>query len=249
MYNRPLVITDNVFLASQFKRIFDVLFPNIGCIAYAISKQSNAKYFEEYGIFANFIDLKDQQTINWMINTYDIVFSVHCKQIFPPSLVKNIKCINLHPGYNPYNRGWYPQVFAILNNLPIGATIHEIDEELDHGPIIARQLIEKYDWDTSESLYNRVQQAEIELMETHLESIMEGTYRTISPEKKGQVYLRKDFQALCEIDLNEKVSFQEAINRLRALTHGAFKNAYFIGENGNKNFICIQITQDGNDVN
>jgi methionyl-tRNA formyltransferase len=153
---------------------------------------------------------------------------MHCKQLFPDKLVKSLKCINVHPGYNPINRGWYPQVFAIINILKIGATIHEIDTELDHGPIIARRYVEKDQIDTSETLYNKILIAEIELIEEHLISILENTYITFLPESEGVLYLKNDFKKLCKLNLDEKMSTLQFIDKLRALTYGGYKNAYFI---------------------
>lgn len=180
-----------------------------------------------------------------VIDTYDLVLSAHSKQIFPAALVKGVVCINVHPGYNPLNRGWYPQVFSIINELPLGATIHEIDEELDHGRIIAREKVQVYAWDTSLTAYNRVQELEIALLKRHLPAILEGAYKAFPPEEEGSVKLKKDFEALREIDLNEIVTFREAINRLRALSHPPFKNGYFIDPaSGERVWISVDLEKD-----
>jgi methionyl-tRNA formyltransferase len=163
-----------------------------------------------------------------IVADYDLVISAHSKQIFPDGLVRGVPCINVHPGYNPFNRGWYPQVFSILNGLPLGATIHEIDEQLDHGGIIAQEKVELHAWDTSLTAYQRVQQMEIALVERYLPEIVAGTYKAVPPAEEGNLNLKKDFEALREINLQETVTFGEAINRLRALTHEPFSNAYFI---------------------
>ena len=110
-----------------------------------------------------------------IIDSFDLVISAHCKQIFPNELVTSLKCINLHPGLNPYNRGWYPQVFSIINKLPLGATLHVIDEKLDHGEIIAQEAVEVDASDTSLTAYNKVQAAELRLMEVNLEDILNNT--------------------------------------------------------------------------
>ena len=73
------------------------------------------------------INVKDDGP--WIIENFDVVISGHCKQLFPEKLVNGALCINIHPGLNPHNRGWFPQVFSILNGKPLGATIHVIDEE------------------------------------------------------------------------------------------------------------------------
>ena len=179
-----------------------------------------------------------------IIEKYKLVISVHCFQFFPAKLVSQIRCINVHPGYNPINRGWYPQVFAIVYGLPIGATIHEMDEQLDHGPIIARKFVEKHTWDTSYSIYNRVLEAEIELFESNIDAIIHGTYTRIAPEQEGTVYRKKDFNALCQLDMNEQGSFRQFYDRLRALSHGEYRNAWFIDpETGKKIFVKIDISE------
>jgi methionyl-tRNA formyltransferase len=176
---------------------------------------------------------------------YDLVISLHCKQLFPVELVKAVRCINVHPGLNPYNRGWFPQVFSILNGLPLGATLHEIDEKLDHGSIIVQKKVAVEPWDTSLSAYNRVVQAEIALLETHLRDILAGEYQTHPPTEEGNVNLKKEFNALREIDLRENGSFGDFIDRLRALSHGEYKNAYFIDSaSGKKIFLRLDLEKE-----
>ena len=33
-------------------------------------------------------------------------------------------CINVHPAFLPYNRGTHPNVWSLIENTPIGATLH-----------------------------------------------------------------------------------------------------------------------------
>ena len=46
---------------------------------------------------------------------------------------------------------------------------------------------------------------------------------------------------MCEINLNNKDSFLNHINILRALTHGDYSNAYFFDENGNKIHLTVEL--------
>lgn len=178
-----------------------------------------------------------------LVSAYDLIFSLHCKQLFPAALVSGVRCVNVHPGLNPHNRGWFPQVFSIINGKPSGATIHEIDEDLDHGGIIAQKEVKIESWDTSLTAYNKILDAELELLDTHLEAILAGTYETTSPEE-GNLNLKKDFDALCQIDMEETGTFREHIDRLRALTHGQYENAYFIDEEGNKIYLKLELRRE-----
>lgn len=241
---RTLVLSDNVWLSTQIQQLL-VNLPEYGSFEFAFSPQNKtaAELFNQTGIKAQALAVNDN--IEYLIARFDVIISAHCKQLFPAKLVKSVRCINIHPGLNPHNRGWYPQVFSILNKLPLGATIHEIDEELDHGPIICQKEVPVYAWDTSLSAYERVQDAEMELLREWLPRIIAGDYQTYRPQTEGNLNLKKDFNALCELDLNRTQKIGDTLNLLRALTHGEYKNAYFVDENtGKKIFVALSFTEE-----
>ncbi|WP_299714639.1 dTDP-4-amino-4,6-dideoxyglucose formyltransferase [uncultured Tenacibaculum sp.] len=233
-------MTDNQEITKRFVREVIPLITRKVNFEFACSPFSSIDKVDEFN-FRN-IDLRDNKFIDELIETKDLIISIHCKQLFPSKLIEKVKCINVHPGYNPINRGWYPQVFAIINDVEIGATIHEIDEKLDNGNIISRSKVKKYSFDTSYTLYNRVVNEEIKILKENINFIVDNTYKSIKPEGKGNLYLKKDFNELCVLDLNEKCTMGEAINKLRALTHGSYKNAFFIDESNNKVYVSIDLT-------
>lgn len=70
---------------------------------------------------------------------YDYTFSYRSYIILKSDFLKKIKysAINFHPA-PPSLRGFAPASFAIIENLKkFGSTIHEIDNKLDHGPILS----------------------------------------------------------------------------------------------------------------
>lgn len=241
-YKKVLVISDNPFLISQFNLLMEK-FEGIE-LSYACSP-SNAALLNDTSLAVKINSIHLKTDWEQTVQNYDLVFSLHCKQLFPAPLVSKVKCINVHPGYNPYNRGWFPQVFSILNNKKAGATIHEIDEQLDHGAIIAQTEIEIEKSDTSLSAYEKIQEAEVQLLKENLENILSNNYTTILPNEEGNINLKKDFNALCEIDLEKTVTMSEAIDYLRAMTHGNYKNAYFIDKStGLKVFVAVQLEKE-----
>ncbi|WP_299626092.1 dTDP-4-amino-4,6-dideoxyglucose formyltransferase [uncultured Tenacibaculum sp.] len=238
-YKRILIITDNREITEKFiKEVLPVVEEDVE-FEFACSPTSDINVIEDF-YFRN-INLKNDQIVEELIAAKDLIISLHCKQLFPVKLISNIKCINVHPGYNPINRGWFPQVFAIVNNIDIGATIHEIDEKLDNGNIISRSKVEKYCYDTSSSLYERVINEELRLLKESINSIVNNNYKAFKPEGSGNLYLKRDFQELCKLNLDEKCTMGEAINKLRALTHGDYKNAYYFDKAGNKIFVSLNI--------
>ena len=239
-----LVVTDNGVLYKHIKGIlqedFSDLYP---LFDFKRTKLSKKKHLYTDGI-EELEEINVKEEYSAIIEQYRLVISLHCKQIFPAELVKNITCINIHPGYNPYNRGWYPQVFAIINKQKLGATIHLMDEHVDHGDIIARQEVKIESHYTSKESYEKVLEAELELFRKSIRQIVSGTYETLVPEFEGDYHSIDDYNKLCKLDLDEHLNMADAINRLRALSHGEYKNAYFIDEDGNKIFVKIELTKE-----
>ncbi|MBG24874.1 MULTISPECIES: dTDP-4-amino-4,6-dideoxyglucose formyltransferase [Croceibacter] len=244
MFKKILIITDNLDISKKLKKIIRA--KNIeDLFYYSVSPFSKKNEFSNaLDCTVSSFDMRMEGDVLEIINSYDLVLSIHCKQIFPEKLLKSVRCINIHPGYNPINRGWYPQVFSIIQNLPVGATIHEIDTEIDHGNIIAREFVEKKNTDTSLTLYLRIVEKELQLFDKNIIDIINDNYKTSVPECEGNLFLKKDFNKLKEIDLNEKSTAWTLINKLRALTHGNYNNAYFINpETGKKIYVSISLKE------
>jgi len=238
---KKLILTDNEYVYKNMEKILnEVSLLELFDFAYSYNNNIFEQKFKHKKIKP--INIKKEKLS--LIKNYDLIISAHCKQIFPRELVENVRCINIHPGYNPYNRGWYPQVFSINNKLPAGVTVHLMDEYLDHGPIIYQEKIDIYDWETSKDVYNRILKLEIEMLKNNIQNIVNNNYDIIHPTSEGNINSIKDFNDLCKLDLEEKLTMKEAIDKLRALTHGDFKNAYFYDEKGNKIYVKIQLIKD-----
>lgn len=233
-----MIITDNKFLFQQIKELVST--PTYEKYTFHFYCSLSNKEFRNDLVDEELKSIDVKKNVGMIINEYQIVISAHCKQLFPDELVNSVRCINIHPGFNPYNRGWFPGVFSIINKLPIGVTIHEIDVYLDHGAIILQEELQIYDWETSFDIYNRIQVLEMDLLQKHLYNIIEGNYNT-PPSEEGNINLKKDFDELCEIDLKKQVTYGEVIDYLRAMTHKGYKNAYFYDEYKNKVYVDINL--------
>jgi dTDP-4-amino-4,6-dideoxyglucose formyltransferase len=241
---KVLVISDNSYLIREFAGITEELYPGEALFSYACSP-SNTALLQDPSLPVKPEALHVKSSWQKLASGYDLILSLHCKQLFPPDLVSRVRCINIHPGLNPHNRGWFPQVFSILNGLPLGATIHEIDDQLDHGPIIAQEQVFPEAHDTSLTAYNKVLEAELRLVRRHLRALVEHTYEAVPASAEGNVNYKKDFNDLCRLDLQEQGTFGGFINKLRALSHGDFRNAYFVDEaTGKKVYVRIHLERE-----
>lgn len=90
------------------------------------------------------------------------------------------RAINVHPALVPafagkgyYGRRVHEAVLAKGVKVT-GATVHFVDEEYDHGPIICQRAVPVLDDDTVETLAARVQAAERELVPEAIRLFAEG---------------------------------------------------------------------------
>lgn len=239
-----LVLTDNGVLYLRLLEVISKDFSELlPCFDFRRSRMTSNKRLYTIGVESlEEIDVKKEHS--FIIQNYKLVISLHCKQIFPEELVKNVLCVNIHPGYNPYNRGWYPQVFAIMNGTQLGATIHVMDEQIDHGSIIARKKVQIESWYTSKEAYDDILEAEVELFKKNIQNIVSNNFISIEPEIEGDYHSINDYKKLCKLNLEEQITLGGAINKLRALSHGEYNNAYFFDEKGNKVFVKIELMKE-----
>ncbi len=171
---------------------------------------------------------------------YDVIISTHSNHILPPSVVQSRLCVNLHPGYNPYNRGWHPHVFSMLDGSPVGVTLHLMDERIDTGAIIDRAAVPVEATDTGGDVLEKIYDLEKVMFDRNIENLIAGTFLTRAPEFTGKLNTRRDFEALCALDLDAVGTLREHIHLLRSLTNINYRNAFFI-DDGQKIFVNVDL--------
>lgn len=96
------------------------------------------------------------------------------------------RIVNIHPSLLPAFTGLDVQQQAIDHGVKIsGCTVHFVDEELDHGPIIIQRSVAVRDDDTAETLSERILAIE---HETYIEAVRRIV--TGEVEVKGRRVLR-----------------------------------------------------------
>jgi methionyl-tRNA formyltransferase len=157
--------------------------------------------------------------------------------------------INLHPAYLPYNRGAFTNVWSIVDGTPAGATLHYIDTGVDTGDVIARSRVTVSPTDTGGSLYDKLENACIELFKGTWPQVASGNVPRIAQsgpsfEGEGTSHRMKDVDAIDEIDLDASYKARDLINILRARTFPPYSGAYFT-ENDIRIYLRLQLlTED-----
>jgi phosphoribosylglycinamide formyltransferase-1 len=88
------------------------------------------------------------------------------------------RVVNVHPALLPAFPGLHAERQALEYGARItGVTVHFVDEETDHGPIVAQAAVPVFPDDTETSLHARVQRQEHRLYPYAIQLIAEGRVR------------------------------------------------------------------------
>ena len=133
------------------------------------------------------------------LSKYDLIISYGYKHIISNKIIKKLKkpIINLHIGYLPYNKGSHPNLWSFLDQTPSGISIHEINSDIDGGPIIFKKIIEFNKTNlTFFQTYNRLR-IEIEtLFIKNIDKLLNYNYSTIKQREGGTIHYKKDLEIL-----------------------------------------------------
>ena len=145
------------------------------------------------------------------------------KEIFdiPPR-----KTLNLHPSLLPRYRGPSPIESQILaDDRELGVTLIQIDEQMDHGPIIAQKKISPVEWPVDRlSLEKYLAEAGAALFNNTLTQWLSGTLALRAQDEAAATVTKKVKKADGEIDLraNPRETF------LKIMAYAGWPRAYFV---------------------
>jgi phosphoribosylglycinamide formyltransferase-1 len=105
-------------------------------------------------------DLADQFGVEAMVLAgFMRILSPAAIQRFPDAI------INVHPALLPSFPGAHAVEQALEHGVAVtGVTVHFVDEQVDHGPIIAQEAVRVLEGDDAESLHSRIQVVEHALL-------------------------------------------------------------------------------------
>ncbi|MDQ3979267.1 MAG: hypothetical protein M3314_06935 [Actinomycetota bacterium] len=155
-----------------------------------------------------------------------VAFCVHYPKIFPSALIARYRRMyNLHPGYLPWGRGFYPVFWALWEQTPAGATLHEITEGLDKGPVVKQVRVAYGPADTGASLHRRVREAERQIFQEVWPRIAGGELppaRPPSTEEAGSYHAKAEFHTLREQADISVMTVPDLLRLVRSFTFPGF---------------------------
>lgn len=165
------------------------------------------------------VHLRNPNSISFDPST--IGFSIHYPRILKNKLIqKYIRIYNLHPGYLPWGRGYFPIFWALWEGTPAGATLHEITEKVDQGPIVEQIEVEYFPEDSGGSLFQRVRHAEKKLFLEYWPKICRGEVLPSFPQPPsyGTYYSKQMFFELKQRANWEYMNGKDLVRLIRCLT-------------------------------
>jgi methionyl-tRNA formyltransferase len=188
------------------------------------------------------VDLLDSLNLDFLV-------SVHFPYLFPSSVLRLPRrgCLNVHPALLPHNRGWHTASWALLEDAPLGATVHFMDEGVDTGDIVHQVAVPVGPGDTAETLYPRVFEAELRAFREAWPLIVEGNHeRRRQRAEDGSAHQRDDLAKTGKqrLDLEQQLTVEEILRRLRALTTSRPEEACYYEVDGRRYRVRVTITEE-----
>lgn len=188
---------------------------------------------EEF-IFRGKKDLESEHTYDFLKSIRpDYILGIHYPYIISNKIISipSIGFLNLHPAFLPYNKGWHTPSWAIIDDTPYGATLHFMSEKLDEGDIIHQKKLDVLKNDTADSLYKKVLDLEKQVFYEAFDDLVKLNPPRFQQINQGTSHVKKDLEKVRKINLEDKTTNGELIDRLRALsTDKNSELAYFFIE-------------------
>ena len=129
----------------------------------------------------------------------DLICMAGYMRLLSPWFVKQFpqQILNIHPSLLPAFPGLEAQEQAFAYGVKVtGCTVHFVDEELDHGPIIVQKAIPVLETDNEKTLAARILEQEHEAYSEAINLVLSGDFRIlgrrlISQKQKSEVRMQK----------------------------------------------------------
>lgn len=179
----------------------------------------------------------------------EYILGIHFPHIVPEEVlsVPQVGVLNLHPAFLPYNRGWHTPSWAILEQTPIGATLHFMDSGVDTGDIVHQAKLTVSPGDTAHTLYGRLMDLEMKVFTEAWPRLESGLYeRKPQDPLQGSVHARRDLleDDIQQIDLDEEIKAGDLLRKLRALTTNQRAEAAYFEEAGRRFRVQVVIDEE-----
>lgn len=195
--------------------------------------EKNIPVFEPEKIDANIIESLKK-------NPCDVFIVASYGKILPKTLIEIPPCktLNIHPSLLPKYRGASPLQSAMLDDAKdTGISIMRIDEEMDHGPIIAQKKVTVDEWPTYEKFEDNMAKEGAHLLASILLDWVSGKIKEEEQDHSTATYTKKITKEQGLVDL----ASDPYLNFRKIQAYHEWPGGYFFIEHDGKK-IRIKVT-------
>lgn len=159
----------------------------------------------------------------------DVIFSINYWKLITEEHIRSMegRIVNLHHSYRLNYRGRYMCSWAIANGeTHHGTTLHYITPKLDDGPIIESYRCEIEQEDTSETLFNRVEELAYTMFTDTYHKILNGQVTEFMEPHPNPYYYDIDSNKSLEMDY-ERMTLKDVYDFVRAWSFKDRPRPYF----------------------
>lgn len=132
---------------------------------------------------------------------------------------------NFHPASLPEYRGCMPTVWPVLyGDHEAVCSVHEVVKDFDAGGIVLTRKIPIHDSDTGVSLYDRMVDCEIGLLDDHMTDFISGRFIPVPQDEAKAQYFKNKLPNNGEIDWTMNSQYIERF--VRAVYHPLYRGAW-----------------------
>jgi methionyl-tRNA formyltransferase len=157
----------------------------------------------------------------------EVFISVLYAHLVSEQFIEGRRCYNFHPGILPQYRGAGAFSWSIINGDKVcGVTLHELETDIDSGPILGVETFPIEAWDDAESLFRKGMDAIYKQFAdwfVHLACNDERMPRTPQDPAQARIYYRKDLKKQ-----------QDLTRFVRAFSFEGKESAYYINRAGER---------------
>jgi methionyl-tRNA formyltransferase len=154
--------------------------------------------------------------------------------------------LNMHPSLLPHGRGKDPNFWCLVEQRPIGVTLHHVSPAVDAGDIAFQRALPASWEDTGETVYARSQQALVALFKDVLPRLSSLDIPRIKQRlEDGSYHKRDELDPASAIDLDRQYLARDMLNLLRARTFKGHPGCRF--SDGESQYeVTVKITRTAN---
>jgi methionyl-tRNA formyltransferase len=190
------------------------------------AQEKNIPVLQPETLDENFAEtLRETDANLFIVASYGLIVPKHILDI------PRYKTLNVHPSLLPYYRGATPLETAILDDTKhTGVTIMEMDEKMDHGPIVSQIVHNITEWPTKPELLTLLAQQGGEELVHIIPEWIQGTRSTTPQDHSIATFTKKIQKSDGELHLND----DDYTNYRKYLAFQPWPGTFFFKEENGK---------------